>query len=353
MGGFFMHSKTTPLSIEGQSWNEYTLKNDNGMSVSFLDFGGIITSIVTPDKDGNFENVVLGFDDYKDYLNNSNYFGALIGRVSGRIANSTFSLNGKEYKLPENEGKHHLHGGPVGLHSIIWQVELVETATSTGAVLYHTSLDGDAGYPGTIKYKVSYTLTNDNAFTIDYEAFSDQDTILSLTNHSYFNLTGNLKETVLNHEVKLDASQFVELDQELIPTGRLLPVTDTVFDFTNGRKLADGVNSGDPQNKVASDGYDHFFVFDHKAEENVVVTEPTSGRKLTVKTNQPAMVLYTGNSVDDSCTLKERQSEKYLGVCLETQSTPASLSYPGFPSIQLAKNEAYRHTTTFTFSTLS
>lgn len=347
-----MNAITTPLTVDGQSWNEYTLSNDNGMSVSFLDYGGIITSIITPDKHGNYENVVLGFDNYKDYLNNSNYFGALIGRVSGRIANSTFSLNGKTYELPANEGEHHLHGGPVGLHGVIWQVELIETATSTGAVLYHTSLDGDAGYPGTVKFKVSYTLTNDNEFTIDYEAISDQDTILSLTNHSYFNLTGNLKDTVLNHDLKIDASQYVELDHELIPTGRLVPVANTVFDFTKGRKIADGVGSNDPQNKIAGDGYDHFFIFNHKEDVNVELSEETSGRKLTVKTNQPAMVLYTGNSVDDSCTLKERQSVKHLGVCLETQSTPASLNYPGFPSILLAKNETYRHTTTFKFSTL-
>lgn len=347
-----MRTKKEHLSIEGQEWTEFTLVNDRGVSVSFLDYGGIITSINTPDKNGVFENVVIGYDDYKDYLTDGNYFGALIGRVSGRIENSTFELNGKTYNLPQNEGDHHLHGGPVGLHGVRWQVELVDTATSSSAVLYHTSIDGEAGYPGTVKFKVTYTLTNENEFTIDYEAFSDQDTVLSLTNHSYFNLSGNLKETVLNHNVKMDASQFIELDEALIPTGRLLPVANTVFDFTKGRKIVDGVDSGDPQNKVASDGYDHFFLFDHKEEENVVVSEPNSGRVLTVKTNQPAMVLYTANSVGPGLKLKERESEKYLGVCLETQSTPASLKHPGFPSIKLAKDETYRHTTTFTFSTL-
>src|SRR5699024_9789594 len=231
-----MRAKTTPLTIDGHNWKEYTLANDNGMTVSFLDFGGIITSIVTADRDNRFENVVVGFDNYQDYLNNDNYFGALIGRVAGRINNSAFTLNGETYHLPSNEGKHHLHGGIVGLDSVIWQVELIETASSSGAILYHTSLDGEAGYPGTIKYKISYTLTNENEFIIDYEALSDKDTILTLTNHSYFNLSGNLKETILNHEVKMNASQFVELDLELIPTGKISPVHDTVFDFTNGRK---------------------------------------------------------------------------------------------------------------------
>lgn len=346
-----MQTKQTPLTVDGHNWNEYTLTNDNGHSVSFLDYGGIITSIMTPDKNGIFENVVIGYDDYKDYLTDSNFFGALIGRVSGRIENATFDLNGETFNLPVNDGNHSLHGGPAGLNAVVWQVELVETETSVGAVLYHTSPDGDAGYPGTVKFKISYTLTNENEFTINYEAFSDKDTVLSLTNHSYFNLSGNLKETVLNHEVKMDASQFIELDEELIPTGRLLPVTDTVFDFTKGRKIADGVGSGDPQNKIASDGYDHFFVFDHKEAENVIVSEPNSGRVLTVKTEQPAIVLYTANMVSDSLKLKERESAKYLGVCLETQSTPASLNHPGFPSIKLAKDETYRYATTFTFST--
>src|SRR5699024_6931005 len=219
--------------------------------------------------------------------------GALIGRVAGRINNSTFTLNGETYHLPSNEGKHHLHGGIVGLDSVIWQVELIETASSSGAILYHTSLDGEAGYSGTIKYNISYTLTNENEFIIDYEALSDKDTILTLTNHSYFNLSGNLKETILNHEVKMNASQFVELDHELIPTGKILPVHDTVFDFTNGRKLADGVDSGHPQNTIATDGYDHYFIFDDNETENVVVTEPKSGRVLTIKTDQPGIVMYT------------------------------------------------------------
>ncbi|WP_440897821.1 aldose epimerase family protein [Amphibacillus sp. Q70] len=347
-----MRAKTTPLTIEGQKWHEYTLVNDNGLSVSFLDFGGIITSLVTPDKNGTFENIVIGFKDYKDYLNNKNYFGSLIGRVAGRIGNSTFTLNGETYQLPANDGAHHLHGGAVGLNSVIWQVELIETATSSGAVLYHTSLDGEGGYPGTIKYKISYTLTNENEFIIDYEAFSNKDTVLTLTNHSYFNLSGNLKETILNHEVKMDASQFVELDEELIPTGRILPVAETVFDFTKGRKIADAIGSGDPQNVIAGDGYDHCFLFDHTKHENVVVTEPKSGRILTVKTDQPAMVMYTGNMLDDSLNLKERRSAKHLGLCLETQSTPASLEHSEFPSIYLEADKKYRQSTTFNFSTL-
>ncbi|WP_017471131.1 aldose epimerase family protein [Amphibacillus jilinensis] len=348
-----MEVKQTPLTIEGQAWTEYTLVNDHGSSVTFLDFGGIITSINVPDRNQQIENVVIGYRNYADYLDNPNYFGALIGRVAGRIENARFKLNDKIYTLPANENTHHLHGGPIGLHSVIWQVELIETATHVGAILYHTSVDGEAGYPGTIKYKVTYTLTNDNAFTIDYEAFSDQDTVLTLTNHSYFNLSGDLKDTILGHYVKMNASQFVELDEELIPTGRILPVANTVFDFTKGRPLADGVNSGDPQNIYAKNGYDHFFIFDQQNEGKIIVTDPISGRVLTVTTDQPGVVMYTSNGLDDTLTLKERNSAKYLGVCLETQSSPASLEHAGFPSIYLKATEPYRKTTTFTFTTQS
>ncbi|SDB82155.1 aldose 1-epimerase [Pelagirhabdus alkalitolerans] len=346
-----MQTQQKPITVEDQTWTEYTLKNDHGMEVNFLDFGGIITSLYTPNHEGEFENVVIGFNDYREYLNNKNFFGALIGRVAGRIENSQFTVNGETYELPANEGAHHLHGGTVGLHNVRYQVELIEGAEMASAVLYHTSMDGEGGYPGTVKFKITYTLTNDNDFSIEYEAFSDKDTILTLTNHSYFNLSGDLKDTVLAHEVEIDAEQFVELDEELIPTGKLLPVRNTVFDFTTAHQIADGVNSGDPQNKVAGDGYDHYFVFDQKKPYNVKVSEPRSGRVLTVKTDQPGMVMYTSNNLDRSLTLKERTSAKYLGVCLETQASPASVSHDGFPSIYLDAHDVYRKTTTFNFST--
>ncbi|WP_067842209.1 aldose epimerase family protein [Amphibacillus sediminis] len=347
-----MQTSSNPIKGVGTDWTEYSLINDHGMTVKFLNYGGIITTITAPDRDNHFENVVIGFDNYQDYLNNENYFGALIGRVAGRIQQGHFMLNGQSCQLPKNEGENHLHGGPAGLDKVVWQVELFDTATSAGAILSHTSNDGEGGYPGTVKLKVCYRLTNDNQFMIDYEAVSDQDTVLTLTNHSYFNLSGDLKDNILNHEVKMDSSQFVELDHDLIPTGKILSVTNTVFDFRNGRKIVDGVDSTDQQNIYAKNGYDHFFIFDHQNEEQVVVTEPISGRMLTVKTDQPGMVMYTSNGLDHTLALKERQSEKYLGVCLETQSSPASLEHTGFPSIYLPADELYRQSTTFSFKTI-
>lgn len=342
-----MHTQTNVRSIAGQTWTEYTLTNDNGMTVSFLDFGGIITEISTPDKTGKLENVVISYKDYQDYIANPNFFGALIGRVAGRIQASTFTLSEKEYQLPANDGRNHLHGGTVGFHQVIWKVEL----TNTGAILCYTTPDGDGGYPGNVDVTVTYTLTADNQFRIDYQAVSDQQTILTLTNHSYFNLSGNLKEDILAHEVTMDVSHYVELDEELIPTGKIVPVDDTVFDFRAGRPIADGVVSGDQQNPYASNGFDHYFLFDNTKEDKVVVHEKNSGRVLTVKTDQPGIVMYTSTMLDDSLTLKERDSAQYLAVCLETQASPASLEHEGFPSILLEKDQVYKKTTTFDFTT--
>lgn len=345
-----MNVTKNKLSVAERSWSEYTLTNVHGMSVSFLDYGGIITNLMAPDQTGQLENVVIAYDNYEDYLSNPNFFGALIGRVAGRIEKASFDLDGETYALPSNEGQHHLHGGPVGLHQVIWDVETFETDTSTGATLHYTSPNGDGGYPGQVDIKVTYTLTNDNAFSINYEAVSDQKTVLTLTNHSYFNLSGNLKEDILDHEVTMDVSRFVELDDELIPTGKILPVEETVFDFRRGRQIKDGVDSGYDQNAYASNGYDHYFLFDKTKEESVVVREQTSGRTLTVTTNQPGIVMYTSNGLDDSLQLKERKSAKHLGLCLETQSSPASLKHDGFPSIVLEKDDVYQKETTFKFS---
>lgn len=345
-----MQVKVDKLEIAGQSWKEFTLSNNQGMEVSFLNYGGIITKIMAPNKNNEFENVILSYANYEDYLDNPNFFGALIGRVAGRVEASSFQLDGKTYNLPPNEGEHHLHGGSVGFHKVLWQAEIVEDATSVGVTLTHRSQDGEAGYPGNLVMKVTYTLTNENTFSITYEAVADQKTVLTTTNHSYFNLSGNLKTDILQHDVTMEASRFVELDHELIPTGKILPVEGTVFDFRQGHAIIDGVHSVDQQNLVALNGYDHYFLFDHNKKENVVVTEQTSGRKLTVQTDQPGIVMYTSNGLDDTLELREGKSAKYLGVCLETQSSPASLEHEGFPSIILEKGAPYKTTTSFTFS---
>lgn len=348
-----MHVQEKEQTVAGQTWKVYTLENDHGMSVSFLNYGGIITNITVPDRNGRSENVVLSLANYEDYLDNPNFFGALVGRVAGRIEGSSFSINDKKHLLPANEGDHHLHGGSTGFHQILWETTPFETDTQVGVHFTHTFPDGDGGYPGELDVSIIYTLTNENNFEITYQATSDQDTILTTTNHSYFNLSGDLKRDVLRHDVKMNASQFVELDHELIPTGELLSVDDTVFDFRKAHPIVDGVHSIDQQNLVASNGFDHYFIFDHNNQPNVTVTDHESGRKLEVLTDQPGMVMYTANGLDDSIQLKERNSAKYLGVCLETQGSPGSLKHEGFPGIYLGKDETYHKTTTFAFRTLN
>lgn len=331
------------------NWKRYTLTNDHGMKVSFLDFGGIITEILVPDKNGVFENVVLAFKDEADYLNNGSYFGAITGRVAGRIAGASFTIDGNTYTLEANDGANHLHGGTKGFHQVLWKGEPFQTEDTVGVRLSHTSPDGDGGYPGTLEVTVTYTLNNDNEFRIHYEATSDKTTPLTITNHSYFNLTGNLKDTIVNHTLTLASDQFVELDEYLIPTGKLLDVEGTTFDFRQGRKIADGMNSDFEQNKIADNGYDHYFIFNDQSGDQVKVKDEESGRTLAVQTNQPGIVLYTGNMVAKGLALAEGESKPYLGLCLETQGSPASLHHDGFPDIILQANEKYDKETIFKF----
>ena len=331
-------------------WKEYTLVNEQGMSVSVINFGGIITEMLVPNRNGKLENVVIGFKNYADYETNPNYFGALIGRVAGRIQGGEFVLNGKTYSLDHNDGDNHLHGGASGFHQVIWNVDPFQTSDTVGLKLTHKSLDGDGGYPGNLDVTVTYILNNDNQFTIDYAATSDQVTPITLTNHSYFNLSGDLKNTIHHHHITIDSEEIVKLDEKLIPTGKLMNVFNTSFDFRESRSLHEGFNDKSEQNTVAGNGYDHYFIFNKKKENAVTVSDEKSGRLLMIKTDQPGMVMYTSNMLEDGMELKEGFSEKYLGVCFETQASPASLHYPGFPSVILKAGEQYKKQTVFSFS---
>lgn len=340
--------KIDEINILGK-WKEYTLTNDQGMVVNVLNYGGIITKIMVPDQSGNLENVVIGYKNYQNYEQNPNYFGALIGRVAGRIADASFVLDGKTYRLETNDGRNHLHGGSRGFHQVIWHTTPFQTEDTVGLKLTHNSADGEENYPGNLKITVTYTLDNYNQFTIDYTARSDKTTPLTLTNHSYFNLSGNLKKTIKKHHVKIDSRKFIELDQELIPTGRLIDSTGTPFDFRDGRVLGNGFECISEQNYVGPDGYDHYFIFDHTKENNVVLRDTENGRKLTVKTNQPGMVMYTANDLEEGIQLTEGTSRKYLGVCFETQGSPASLHHDELPSIIIKPGEDFSKQTVFSF----
>lgn len=333
-------------------WKHYMLENDHQMQVGILNYGGIITEIIVPDKHGIRENVVLGYKNLADYADNQNCLGAVIGRVAGRIQDATFRIGQNTFPLDKNEGNHHIHGGMSGFHHVVWEAETFQDRNRIGITLTHKSYDGKSGYPGTVVATVTYTLTNDNELLIDYNATTDQTTPLTLTNHTYFNLSGNLNDTIHNHEVMLDSSQFLEVDEELIPTGERMAVAGTPFDFRHGRKLADGIHSTSSQNRRVGNGYDHFFMFDGKTEESIVVTEESSGRVLRIQTNQPGVTMYTANGLGTDCQLHERQSDKHLGVCFETQAPPASLHHDNLPEILLEPGETYHKQTVFTFEVL-
>jgi aldose 1-epimerase len=329
-------------------WTEYTISNDHGISISALDFGGIITEIKVPNKNGKRENIVLGYKDYQGYEVNPHYFGAIIGRVAGRIKGASFELDGRIHNLEASNGENHLHGGSGGFHQIIWKATPFETDSEAGIRLTYKSADGEGGYPGNLDITVIYTLNNEK-FSIDYLVSSDQTTPLSLTNHSYFNLSGNSKNTIHDHRVTIDSSRFAELDKELIPTGKLADVEGTPFDFRSGRVLRSGLDHNFEQNTIVGNGYDHYFLFDHTAEFQAIIEEPDSGRVMTVKTNQPGMVMYTANALENGLELAEGISSKHLGVCFETQGSPASLHIDHFPCILLKAGERYQKQTVFTF----
>lgn len=331
------------------NWYEFTLSNQY-MSVSFLNFGGIITKIMVPDRFNRKENIVLCYQDYNDYEKNPYYLGAIIGRVAGRIKNATVQINGAKYTLDKNEHPHHLHGGTDGFHHVLWEVESFHYEDRIGVVLTYMSPDGEGGYPGNVNVAVTYTLTNKNQFQIDYEATTDKETILTLTNHSYFNLSGSLKDTVDHHEVTTDSKQMIEVDKELIPFRIAEDIANTVFDFRQGRLLKDGFASQNDQNKLVGNGYDHYLLFEKAHANKVLVKERASGRVMKIQTDEAGMVMYTANTMDPDILLNDGQrSEEYLGVCFETQSSAASLWIKDLPPISLLPNEPYKKRTTFSF----
>src|SRR5699024_4234136 len=276
--------------------------------------------------------------------------GAIIGRFGGRIENANFTLGEKTYTLEANESPHHLHGGATGFHNTIWKTSSFQHDHSVGVTLTYTSANGEGAYPGTIDVTVTYALTNDNELSIDYEPVSDMDTILTLTNHTHFTVIEHIKENVGNHTVEMNSDRILELDHELIPTGKQLDVSGTPFDFKNGRQLKDGFLTTNIQNKIAGGGYDHYFLLNQTNQPNITVHEPKRGRTMEISTDQPGVVMYTGNNLTADLEFKERSGEKHLGVCFETQAHPASLQHDGLETITLKANERYNKRTTFSFN---
>ncbi|HTE33730.1 MAG TPA: aldose epimerase family protein [Chryseolinea sp.] len=336
----------------GTAVSLYHLKNANGMEVNISNYGGIITSIKVPDKNGVFEDVVLGYDSLSGYIKAPSFFGALVGRYGNRIANGKFKLDGKTYTLAVNNGKNHLHGGLKGFDKVTWNAAPSSTSDSATLKLTYLSRDMEEGYPGNLKVTVIYTLTNDNALKISYEATTDKKTVVNLTNHSYFNLSGNTKRDILDHSLQLDASKFIPVDEGLIPTGEIKPVKGTPFDFTSPTVVGSRINDKDPQ-LVVGRGYDHCFVFDKPAGSMAKVgtlSDSVSGRYMELYTTEPGTQIYTGNFLDGSVTGKFNTVYKQrYAICLETQHYPDSPNRPKFPTVVLNPGDVYKTQTIFKF----
>jgi aldose 1-epimerase len=339
---------------EGQAIHLYTLSNLHGMQVGITNYGGRVVSIRVPDRSGTMADVVLGFDDLEGYLGgNDPYFGAIVGRYANRIAKGQFTLEGVLYKLPVNNGPNSLHGGLKGFDKRVWTAR--EASTSPPSLeLTYLSKDGEEGYPGDLNVKVVYTLTDDNELKIDYSATTDKDTVLNLSNHSYFNLAGAGNGDILQHVLMINADRFTPVDANLIPTGELREVAGTPFDFRQPTAIGARINADDQQLKFAG-GYDHNFVLNRQGSGLVLaarVTDPESGRVLEVLTTQPGLQFYTGNFLDG--TIHGKGGKVYghrSAFCLETQHFPDSPNHPSFPSTELKPGETYHQVTVFKFST--
>ena len=330
----------------------FTLSNANSMSVSLTNYGGIITSIDVPDRNGNVDDVALGYDNSGDYLKASPYFGAIVGRYGNRIAKGRFSLNGKQYTLATNNNKNHLHGGIKGFDKVLWEAEPINSTNKVGVRLFYLSKDGEEGYPGNLKSTVTYTLNNKNELRIEYLAETDKPTVVNLTQHSYFNLAGHGSGDILSHELKINADRFTPVDEGLIPTGELRPVKDSPFDFTTSTAIGARVNYENIQLKYGL-GYDHNFVlndWDKSLRSAATVYEPKSGRFMEVLTTEPGLQFYCGNFLDGSNVGKGGKAYHYrYGFCLESQHFPDSPNNPDFPSTVLNPGVKYESLTIYKF----
>lgn len=337
---------------DGTTVDEFVITNANKVEMKVITYGGIITSLKVPDRNGNLEDVVLGYDNLDQYVSSNPFFGAIVGRYGNRIAKGSFQLDGTTYSLAINNIGNHLHGGIKGFDKVVWKAEPVEVENGAGVKFSYTSVDGEEGYPGNLQVTVVYTLYNDNTVKFDYTATTDKKTVVNLTNHSYFNLSA-MKEDILNHEIKLNASNYLAVDTTLIPTG-IASVENTPFDFRTPKTIGKDINAEDEQLKNGG-GYDHCFILDAGTDSlNLVasVYEPKSGRVMEVYTTEPAVQFYTGNFLDGKNVGKNGVAYKFrTGFCLETEHYPDSPNQPDFPSVVLSPGETYKTSTVTKFST--
>lgn len=345
------NQQTTVPGIQKSYWGEadgdsvflFTLANHNGTQVKISNYGGTVTSFVTKDKKGNPSSIVVGFDSLGAYLRHPPYFGATIGRYGNRIANASFKLDGVEYKLNANNGKNTLHGGIKGFDKVVWTPSAINDSVPQ-LTLSYLSKDGEEGFPGNLNAKVTFTLSNNDELKIEYAATTDKATPLNLTNHSYFNLSGNVDNTVLSHNLQIEADGYTPVNSELIPTGEIVPVKGTPFDFTTAKKVGRDMNA-------VPGGYDHNFVLNNYNKELrkvATLSDSVSGRSLEVYTDQPGLQFYAGNFLDG--TFKNRDGKPiglHSALCLETQHFPNSPNQPNFPNTILLPGEQFQSTTIY------
>lgn len=338
----------------GEQVQIFTLSNSNGFEARIMTYGGIIVSLKAPDKNGNLGDVVHGFDSLDGYLGEHPYFGALIGRYGNRIARGQFKIDDRTYALATNNDFNHLHGGLKGFDKVVWAAKPFENSAGAGVELTYVSPDGDQGYPGELAATVTYTLGGENELRIDYHATTNKPTVLNLTNHSYFNLSGDGRATVLDHELTLEADHYTPIDSTLIPTGKLEGVGGTPFDFRQATKIGARIN--DKGEQIANGlGYDHNFVVRRSTTSELElaarVHEPTSGRVLEVLTTEPGVQFYSGNFLDGAVVGKSGVDyPRRSALCLETQHFPDSPNQKNFPSTVLRPGQTYESTTVFRFS---
>src|SRR5258706_584351 len=330
----------------------YTLSNRHGLEMKVTNYGGLITSIKTPGRDGVLEDIVLGYDTLGGYLKESPLFGALVGRYANRIAKAKFNLEGREYKLAANNGPNSIHGGRKGFDKVVWTAEEAVMPGGPSLVLTYLSQDMEEGFPGNLKVAVTYTLAHSNELEITYRATTDKTTIVNLTQHSYFNLTGNAKRDILDHDLMIPADSIVAIDEMLIPTGQLQQIIGTPLDFTTPHRVGERIDSPDEQLKLGR-GYDHCFVLRPSTDSlklAATLTEPVSGRTIGVYTTAPGVQIYSGNFLSGSITGKGGVVyKKRFGICFETGAFPDSPNHPKFPSTVLRPGELYKTTTVFKF----
>lgn len=330
--------------VNGQKIIETTMINRNGLRVSSCNYGATITKISTADRQGNFENIVCSFPSVDGYIANPQYFGATIGPFAGRLENALIQIDEECIQIPPNEGQHLLHGGADGFHQVIWQVKMAENQASVSTIyelIYH------GNYPGEIIMTVNMILNDEDELLIYYEGSSNENTLLNCTNHTYFNLSGDLKRTVHEQQLKIPAESYIPINEIGLPLGEFRSVNDTPFDFKKAKSLSETINMSDEQIHFASGGLDHPLLL---TSDEIELYDAKSGRKLTIVTEDPCVVVYTGNKIGDDFDFTEARAQNFLGVCLEVQNLPNSSKYPHFPSAILRKNEVYQKKTIYRFS---